>query len=102
MENNMGNSAIPSAMRAPTLEEERERLTPSIKELRKSIDALIEVNSYQYGQERTGKEIIINDFKTKEVQKIVALKLTEAKMWAGKMLESLGSPFPKELADKAE
>lgn len=27
---------------------------------------------------------------------------TEAKMWAGKMLEGIGNPFPKELADKAE
>lgn len=89
-------------MRAPTLDEERERLTPSIKDLRKQIDGLIEINSYQHNNERNGKEIIVNDFKTREVQKIVAMKLTEAKMWAGKMLETLGSPFPKELADKAE
>jgi len=29
-------------------------------------------------------------------------KLQEAKMWAGKVLEAVGNPFPAELADKAE
>lgn len=29
------------------------------------------------------------------------IKLREAKMWIGKMLEGLGNPFPPELADKA-
>lgn len=29
-------------------------------------------------------------------------KLQEAKMWLGKILEELGSPFPPELADKAD
>ena len=33
---------------------------------------------------------------------LVRTKLQEAKMWAGKILEELGSPFPAELADKAE
>lgn len=33
---------------------------------------------------------------------IVRTKLQEAKMWAGKMLEMNGAPFPKELADRAE
>ena len=28
--------------------------------------------------------------------------LQEAKMWAGKILEVIGSPFPKELRDEAE
>lgn len=28
--------------------------------------------------------------------------LIQAKMWAGKMLEGLGNPFPAELADKAD
>lgn len=32
---------------------------------------------------------------------LVITKLQEAKMWAGKILEELGSPFPKELADKS-
>ena len=33
---------------------------------------------------------------------LVRTKLQEAKMWAGKILEVLGSPFPPELADKAK
>lgn len=32
---------------------------------------------------------------------LVITNLIEAKMWAGKMLEALGTPFPAELADKA-
>lgn len=90
-------------MRAPTLEEECEKLTPQIKELRKSIDSLIQVVApIQHNQERTGKEIVAHNNRVNETKKIVETKLVEAKMWAGKMLEYLGSPFPKELADKAE
>jgi len=33
---------------------------------------------------------------------LVRTKLQEAKMWAGKILEVLGNPFPAELADKAD
>ena len=33
---------------------------------------------------------------------LVRTKLQEAKMWAGKILEVLGSPFPAELDDKAK
>lgn len=32
---------------------------------------------------------------------LVITKLQEGKMWAGKILEELGLPFPKELADKS-
>lgn len=32
---------------------------------------------------------------------LVRTKLQEAKMWAGKILEVAGNPFPAELADKA-
>jgi hypothetical protein len=33
---------------------------------------------------------------------LVRTKLQEAKMWAGKVLEAVGNPFPAELADKAD
>lgn len=33
---------------------------------------------------------------------LVRTKLQEAKMWAGKVLEVVGNPFPPELADKAK
>jgi hypothetical protein len=93
---------IGQVSRAPTLDEERERLLPQIKELRKDIDALIQrVAERPTNEERTGKEIFINDWRTREVQKQVAVKLIEAKMWSGKILEYLGNPFPAELADKA-
>ncbi len=32
---------------------------------------------------------------------IVVTKLEEGKMWAGKILEAMGSPYPDDLADKA-
>ena len=76
-------------MRAPTPEEERERLVPIIKEFRKSIDALITTVP------------VANDYKVRNTATIVETKLIEAKMWAGKMLEGLGNPFPPELADRA-
>lgn len=100
MENQQGIGQIG---RAPTLDEERERLTPQIKELRKKIDSLIQIIAETpTGVENVKGKMFVNDFRTREVQKQVATKLIEAKMWAGKMLEYLGSPFPKELADKAE
>lgn len=99
----MEPQGLSGAFRAPSLEEERDRLTPQIKDLRKQIDSLIQiVTNANHTNDRTGKEIRVNDFKTRNIQGEVEKKLIEAKMWAGKMLESLGSPFPKELADKAE
>lgn len=68
-----------------------------VKDFRKEIDACIqkaEAMLEQYPQElqsiSCGREI-----------SLVRTKLQEAKMWAGKILEVLGSPFPPELADKA-
>jgi hypothetical protein len=98
----ISSGTIGTAMRSPTLEEERERLLPEIKKLRQDIDALIQrVADRPSHQERTGKELIVHDFRTRDVQREVARKLIEAKMWAGKMLEYLGNPFPPELADKS-
>lgn len=80
---------LPGVYRARSLAEERERLVPVIKDFRKSIDALIQTVP------------VVNDYKTRQVSHVVEHKLIEAKMWAGKMLEALGNPFPAELADKA-
>ena len=33
---------------------------------------------------------------------LIFTKLQEAKMWAGKCLEAINSPFPKELRDEAK
>ena len=69
-------------------------MTDRIHQFRKSIDADIQE-----------AESIIKDLAgSKGIREaaLVKTKLQEAKMWAGKILEELGSPFPKELADKAE
>lgn len=90
MEENTPTGLAGSITRSPTKEEELAHLGSVIKEFRKSIDALIQTVPKA------------NDFETRENSKIVKTKLIEAKMWSGKMLESLGNPFPAELADKAE
>ena len=92
--NNLG------AMRAPTLEEERARLLEPIKDFRKQIDGLIGRVSTGNGYERG--DLLPNNYQVREVARQVELKLIEAKMWAGKMLEGLGNPFPAELADRAK
>jgi hypothetical protein len=68
----------------------------SVKTFRKEIDANIQKaeafmgnaspNGANYGREMA----------------LVRTKLQEAKMWAGKVLEAVGNPFPPELADKAQ
>lgn len=65
-----------------------------IHEFRKEVDAVIvkaQELQKRIGHDAGGREI-----------SIVVTKLQEGKMWAGKILESFGSPFPAELADKAE
>lgn len=64
-----------------------------IHTFRKQIDALVQCAARMKDSrpEKGGREVTL-----------VHTKLQEAKMWAGKILEELGSPFPKELADKAE
>ena len=65
----------------------------AIHMLRKDIDQrIVDAQNFQkeIGRGAGGREI-----------SIVVTKLQEAKMWAGKILEALGSPFPAELADKA-
>lgn len=91
------------AMRAPTLDEEREIFVPRIKQFRKEVDGLIRRSSLRnYNEESDGKEIVPNAFETQEAVMQVRIHLTSAKMWAGKILEFLGNPFPAELADKAD
>jgi len=68
-----------------------EKITPEeIHTFRKEIDALIK----KADSSRTipiGREM-----------SLVYTKLQEAKMWAGKCLEELGSELPEEFQDKAE
>jgi len=64
-----------------------------IHQFRKEIDAVIQKS-----------QAIQNDLMgtagAREIS-LVVTKLQEGKMWAGKILEAMGSPFPPELADKA-
>lgn len=94
-------SSIGTVGRAPTKDEERERLVPIIKEFRREIDALIQRVSRPVTRDEQlhGPAIWPHNghFETEQVR----TKLIEAKMWAGKILEALGNPFPAELADKA-
>lgn len=65
-----------------------------IHAFRKEIDAVIvKSQSLQnaIGRGNGGREI-----------SLVVTKLQEAKMWAGKILEAIGSELPKEFQDKAE
>ena len=62
-----------------------------IKAFRKEIDAsIVKAESYLKTLTPYGREM-----------SLVRTKLQEAKMWAGKILEVMGSPFPPELADKS-
>jgi|ERR1700691_271220 len=88
--------------RARTLDEERERLVEPIKDFRKQVDALVQRVSNQANTQSGRGDLLPNDYKAREVARQVEIHLIEAKMWAGKMLEALGNPFPRELADKAE
>ena len=80
-----------------TVEQTKEESTSAQQEIhtfRKEIDAVIQkAQKIQaaLGRGSGGREI-----------SLVVTKLQEGKMWAGKILEAMGSPFPKELADKAE
>jgi len=88
---------------APSLELERERLVPIIKEFRKEVDALIRrVSPIPQGQEALGNEIKTRHHLVQYPIEQTRTKLVEAKMWAGKILEYLGNPFPEELADNAK
>ena len=76
------------AMREMTPEEK-------IHDLRKKIDANI-----RYAQSLKDKREDYQKF-IREIS-IVFTKLQEAKMWAGKCLEALGSELPEKFQDKAE
>ena len=67
-----------------------------LHEFRKEIDALIQkANKGRQGY-KPGENVYVREMS------LAHTKLQEAKMWVGKCLEALGTPFPKELRDKAE
>jgi hypothetical protein len=66
-----------------------------IHEFRKEIDGLIVKSENDMGNPNKDRPVYSRELS------LVKTKLQEAKMWAEKMLEINGSPFPEELRDKA-
>lgn len=77
--------------------ESAEAFMQSVKQFRKEIDANIQKAE---GMLR-GYPAELQHISCARELSLVRTKLQEAKMWAGKILEVMGSPFPAELADKA-
>ena len=73
-------------------ENDKSALVAEIKNFRKEIDALIQ----------KADRLWLPDAVYHRQMGLVKTKLEEAKMWAGKVLEKVGNPFPPELADKAD
>lgn len=67
-----------------------------LHDLRKNIDAVIQYASSIKNDSRPEYS------KGKREIALVYTKLQEAKMWAGKVLEEMGSELPKEYQDKSE
>lgn len=75
-----------------------------IKTFRKNIDAqIVYAESLMGTNSAVGYPVPQVDITAHAMRELslVRTKLQEAKMWAGKMLEAIGTPFPAELADKA-
>lgn len=76
------------------------------KRLRQNIDAQIQTVEHYMGMNTVntdGDNSVTAFMRSCSIRELalVRTKLQEAKMWAGKILETMGSPFPSELADKA-
>jgi hypothetical protein len=68
-----------------------------VHEFRKQIDACIQV-AKGYKNSVFGTKYGIGQ----RENALVLTKLQEAKMWCGKILEEVGSPFPENLRDEAK
>ena len=82
-------------MSKENLEQSKQADNPQdmLHSMRKSIDAIIQWSDElrQNRESSYGREM-----------SLVHTKLQEAKMWAGKCLEAIGSTFPEELRDEAK
>ena len=77
----------------------RDMLQNKLHDLRKQADAVIE--KVKNLVDELGEETSDDDDCYREAD-IALSKFQEGKMWLGKCLEVIGSPFPEELRDKAE
>lgn len=102
----MGAGLSSGVSSAPTIDQERERLLPIIKDFRKSVDALIQQVPHPHAKALNADVVKLTTYSYNpeftQAYEQVQIHLTDAKMWAGKLLEHLGNPFPAELADKAQ
>ena len=73
----------------------------SIKKFRTEIDSNIQT-AEEFLSRPTDPLKKVDNLDYKREMALVRTKLQEAKMWAGKVLEVVGNPFPAELADKAK
>ena len=79
--------------------EEQEKTEVFLHDFREQIDACIkkaESKIVKFNEETTRERSLM----AREMA-LVRTKLQEAKMWTGKCLEAIDSPFPKELRDEA-
>lgn len=72
----------------------------AIKALRVQADAVIQAITASHGTQDAPDGFNSELYSMAQYQALRAA--TEAKMWLGKMLEGLGTPFPAELADKSK
>lgn len=89
---------LPEEVTQEDMQKATDDYVAEVKQFRKEIDANIqkaEAMLNVYPQE------LIHISCARELS-LVRTKLQEAKMWGGKILEVLGTPFPPELADKAD
>lgn len=91
----MPDKTIPADFDA---EKSKQSFLQDIKQFRKEIDANIQKAEGML----IGYPSELQHISCARELSLVRTKLQEAKMWAGKILEVLGSPFPTELADKAD
>lgn len=76
-----------------------DKAVAEVKDLRKKIDAVIQLSRKLNG---VGDDPSQRYNPKSRALSLVTTNLEQGKMWAGKRLEELGSPFPAELADRAE
>ena len=81
------------------ISEAGQKVQDALHSFRKEIDACIQTAEkyiVKHNEETTRERSLM----AREMA-LVRTKLQEAKMWCGKCLEAIGSPFPAELRDEA-
>lgn len=80
--------------------EEQTQLEKDLHQLRKDIDVNIKTTGKFKITPEMAEDCSEDIIKCQREIALAYTKLQEAKMWAGKCLEAIGSPFPEELRDE--